>query len=42
MGFNGEQFEIFKLKKTKKSSRRMKNKTKESQDPEGKNWTWTM
>ena len=35
--FNGEQFENFKPKKTKKSSHRMENKTKEPQDTEGKN-----
>ena len=28
--------------KTKKSSHGMENKTKEPQDPEGKNGTWTM
>ena len=37
-----KQFEKFKPKKTKKSSHRMANKTKEPRDPEGKNWTWTM
>ena len=42
LSFNGEQFENFEPKKTKKSSHRMENKTKEQQDPEGKNWTWTM
>ena len=38
---NGEQFEVLN-QKTKKSSHRMENKTNEPQDPEGKNWTWTM
>ena len=42
MSFNGEQFESFKPKKTKKSSHRMENKTKEPLGPEGKNWIWTM
>ena len=37
-----KQFEIFKPKKTKKSSHRIENKTKEPRDPKGKNWTWTM
>ena len=32
----------FSNQKTKKSSHRMENKTKEPQEPEGKNWTWTM
>ena len=32
----------FLKQKTKKSSHCMENKTKEPQDPEGKNWTWTM
>ena len=36
LSFNGEQFENFKPKKTKKSSHRMENKTKEPQDTEGK------
>ena len=36
LSFNGEQFEIFKPK-NKKSSHRLENKTKESQDPESKN-----
>ena len=31
-----KQFENFKPKKTKKSSHRMENKTKEPRDPEGK------
>ena len=39
MRFNWEQFENFKPKKTKKSSHRRENETKEQQDPEGKNWT---
>ena len=42
MSFNGEKFEIFKPKKTKKSSYRMENKIKEPQDSGGKNWTRTM
>ena len=42
LSFKVEQFEIFKPKKNEKSSHRMENKTKEPQDPEGKNWTWTM
>ena len=37
----GKQFEHFKTKNIKKSSVRMENKTKEPQDPKGKNWTWT-
>ena len=37
ISFNGEQFENFKQKTTIKSRHRMENKTKEPQDPEGKN-----
>ena len=37
LSFNAEQFENLKWKKNKKSSHRMDNKTKEPQDPEGKN-----
>ena len=40
--FNGETVWIFQTKKIKKSVPPMGNKTKEPQDPEGKNWTWTM
>ena len=29
-------------KKIKKSRLGMENKTNETQDPKGKNWTWTM
>ena len=32
----------FSNQKAKNSSHRMENKTKEPQDPEGKNWTWAM
>ena len=43
MSFNAETVWKFQTKKkTKKSSHRMENKTKEPRDPEGKNWTWTM
>ena len=41
LSFNGEQFEIFKPKKTRNSNHLMESKTKEPQDPERKNWTWT-
>ena len=40
--FIGETVWIFQTKKIKKSVPPMGNKTKEPQDPEGKNWTWTM
>ena len=33
---------IFQTKKIKKYSFRKENKTKETQDHKGKNWTWTM
>ena len=33
---------IFQTKKIKKSSFSKENKTKETQDHKGKNWTWTM
>ena len=42
LSFNGETVWEFQTNKTKNSSHRMKTKTKERQDPEGKNWTWTM
>ena len=42
MSFNGEQFENFKPKKTKEFNHLTENKTEEPQDPESKNWTWTM
>ena len=38
----GKQFENFRPKKIKNSSPRIEKKTKETQDPKGKNWTWTM
>ena len=42
MSFNGETVWSFKPKKPKKSSHRIENKTKEPQEPKGKNWTWTI
>ena len=42
MSFNGETFWRFQTKKIKSSTLPMENKTKEPQDPKGKNWTWTM
>ena len=42
MSFNAETVLKFQTEKTKKSSHRMENKTKEPRNPEGKNWTWTM
>ena len=42
MSFNPETVWKFQAKKNKKSRHRMENKTKESQDPKRKNWTWTM
>ena len=41
MSFNGEQFENFKPKKPKNPINVWRTK-KEPQDPESKNWTWTM
>ena len=41
LSFNGEQFEIFKLKNQKVQSS-YGEQNKEPQDPRGKNWTWTM
>ena len=41
MRFNGEQFEKFKPKKPKNPINVWRTK-KEPQDPESKNWTWTM
>ena len=42
MSFNPETVWKFQTKKTKKSSHRMENKTKEPRDSECKNWTWIM
>ena len=41
MSFNSEQIEIFKPKKPKNPINVWRTK-KEPQDPESKNWTWTM
>ena len=38
----GKQFEDFRQKKIKNSTPPMEKKTKKQQDPQGKNWTWTM
>ena len=38
----GKQFEIFRPKKSKIPVLARRKKTKETQDPKGKNWTWTM
>ena len=40
--FNGETVWRIQTKNFKKSTPPMENKTKEPQDPKGKNWTWTM
>ena len=42
MSLTGNSLKISNQKKTKKSSHRMENKTKEPLGPEGKNWIWTM
>ena len=42
MSFNGETVWKFQTEKIKNYSLGMENKTKEPQDPWGKNWTWTM
>ena len=42
MSFNPETVWKFQTKKTKKSSHRMENKTKEPRVSECKNWTWIM
>ena len=42
MNFTENPSSDFRPKKNKKSSHCMENQTKEPQDTDGKNWTWTM